>query len=74
MVRSPLPEDGRITVATLTVAGLEKVRATAPAHVAAVREVLDALGAHGLRELGTASRAVLGHLGVALPDPGRPGS
>jgi DNA-binding MarR family transcriptional regulator len=38
--RRPDPEDGRTTLATLTDAGLEKVTASAPGHVARVRELI----------------------------------
>jgi DNA-binding MarR family transcriptional regulator len=44
MSRQPDPDDGRYTLAVLTDAGLETVRAAAPVHVRAVRElVLDPL-------------------------------
>jgi DNA-binding MarR family transcriptional regulator len=44
MSRQPDPDDGRYTLAVLTDAGLEMVRAAAPVHVRAVRElVLDPL-------------------------------
>ncbi|MCD0447282.1 MarR family transcriptional regulator [Glycomyces sp. A-F 0318] len=46
MERSPDPDDGRYTIASLTEAGYETVVAAAPAHVRAVRQVaLDRLGA-----------------------------
>jgi DNA-binding MarR family transcriptional regulator len=46
MSRQPDPDDGRYTLAVLTDAGLEMVRAAAPVHVRAVRElVLDPLSA-----------------------------
>jgi DNA-binding MarR family transcriptional regulator len=38
--RSPLPTDGRTTVATLTSEGFDKVVASAPGHVTAVRELV----------------------------------
>ena len=38
--RSPDPEDGRYTLATLTDEGFEKVAATAPGHVAEVRRLV----------------------------------
>lgn len=44
VARFPCPEDGRATNARLTPAGWDKVRATAPGHVANVRaHVIDAL-------------------------------
>lgn len=46
MSRHPDPDDGRYTLAVLTDAGFEMVRAAAPVHVRAVRElVLDPLSA-----------------------------
>ncbi|MFB9660523.1 MarR family winged helix-turn-helix transcriptional regulator [Glycomyces mayteni] len=46
MERSPDPEDGRYTIAALTDAGFDLVRAAAPVHVRAVREAaLDRLDA-----------------------------
>lgn len=65
--RTPLPEDGRITLAVLTDAGMAKVEQAAPGHVRTVRALLDAVGARGLRELGGASRALLAHLDVEIP-------
>ena len=66
--RHPLPEDGRITLASLTDEGFATLRAAAPAHVRTVRALaLDAIGPDGLRELGEASRAILDRLGIALP-------
>ena len=38
--REPLPENGRITMATLTDAGLAKVVESAPSHVRTVRELV----------------------------------
>lgn len=64
--RRPLPEDGRITTATLTDLGFQKVEQAAPGHVTAVRRlVLDVLGDGGLRQLGDASRAIVA--GLAEP-------
>jgi DNA-binding MarR family transcriptional regulator len=40
VTRTPDPTDGRYTLATLTEAGWAKVVATAPGHVAAVREIV----------------------------------
>lgn len=55
--RSPDPTDGRYTVATLTSEGWDKVVATAPGHVEAVRQmVLDPLTkvqVRHLREIGS---------------------
>ncbi|MEU5023756.1 MarR family winged helix-turn-helix transcriptional regulator [Streptomyces milbemycinicus] len=50
--RSPDPDDGRFTIATLTDAGYEVVVAAAPTHVRAVRQlVLDPLTAADQRAL-----------------------
>jgi|SRR5690348_16620955 len=58
--REPDPEDGRYTNAILTPAGLELLVASAPAHVAKVRDlVIDALTPAQLRQLGTASERIL---------------
>jgi DNA-binding MarR family transcriptional regulator len=52
VVRRPCPDDGRFTNATLTEAGWEKVVATAPGHVAAVRRfVVDVLDGEQLADL-----------------------
>jgi DNA-binding MarR family transcriptional regulator len=58
--REPDPADGRYTNAILTEAGLRLLVASAPAHVAKVRElVIDALTAAQLRQLRTASERIL---------------
>ena len=65
--RYPSPEDGRITVATLTDAGYEQVVAAAPGHVATVREfVIDALTPEQLGQLKTIGDQILQKV-----DPGR---
>lgn len=52
--RRPDPADGRSTLATLTDAGHQKVVATAPAHVAWVRELIfDHLSRTEVKQLGT---------------------
>jgi DNA-binding MarR family transcriptional regulator len=54
------PADGRYTNAILTPAGLRLLTASAPAHVAKVRElVIDALSPAELRQLRTASERIL---------------
>ncbi len=64
--REPDPDDGRFTRATLTQAGFDKVVASAPGHVTAVRElVFDALTPVQLRQLREATDAVLSRV-----DPG----
>jgi DNA-binding MarR family transcriptional regulator len=58
--REPDPDDGRYTSAILTPAGLRLLAASAPAHVAKVRElVIDALTQAQLRQLRTASERIL---------------
>ncbi|WP_098955674.1 MarR family winged helix-turn-helix transcriptional regulator [Pseudonocardia sp. N23] len=60
VVRRPCPTNGRVTIATLTGAGVEKLAAAAPGHVAAVRRlVTDPLGPDLFAELGEASRRIL---------------
>jgi DNA-binding MarR family transcriptional regulator len=64
--RYPDPADGRYTLATLTEDGWDKVVATAPGHVAAVRRyVVDALTKTQLRHL-----AQIGDRIVGAIDPG----
>jgi len=74
--RSPSPENGRVTNATLTDAGYAKIVATAPGHVETVRRfVLDALSEDQLRETGEVSRQILtAVLGPCAPISPRPGS
>jgi len=58
--REPDPSDGRYTNAILTRAGLRLLSASAPTHVAKVRElVIDALSPAELRQLRTASERIL---------------
>ena len=58
--REPDPDDGRFTRAILTQAGFDKVAASAPGHVTAVRElVFDALTPTQLRQLREATDAIL---------------
>ena len=65
--RFPCPEDRRATNARLTEVGLEKVRATAPGHVATVRDaVIDALTPEQVRQLADIADAIL-----ARVDPDR---
>ncbi len=61
--REPDPGDGRYTNAILTPAGLRLLVASAPGHVAKVRElVIDALSPAELRQLRTASERILGRV------------
>jgi len=61
--RFPCPQDRRATNARLTGAGWQKVRDTAPGHVATVREdVIDALTPEQVVQLGEISEAILRRL------------
>ncbi|MGY1697470.1 MarR family winged helix-turn-helix transcriptional regulator [Geodermatophilus sp. SYSU D00814] len=61
--RRPCPSDGRATNARLTDDGWATVRATAPGHVATVREhVLDALTPEQVDQLAEIAGALLGRL------------
>jgi DNA-binding MarR family transcriptional regulator len=84
--RRPCPGDGRATNARLTDAGWDKIRASAPGHVGAVRHhVIDALTPEQLAQLADIAGALLqrldpeGRLAVSAGDPtgtptGTPGS
>ena len=64
------PADGRYTNAIMTDAGLRLLVASAPAHVAKVRElVIDALTPEQLRELRTVSERIVERIGSS---PSRP--
>jgi DNA-binding MarR family transcriptional regulator len=64
VVRGPCPEDGRYTNATLTDAGMAKVVATAPGHVARVRQlVADALEPEHLGQVDAVLDRLLPRLG-----------
>lgn len=66
VVRSPDPDDGRYTVATLTDEGFEVVKVAAPTHVRAVREfVLDPLTAADRQALAR----IAAKLSVTIPPP-----
>lgn len=61
VTRSPDPDNGRYTLATLTDAGLQKVVRSAPGHVDRVRElVFDPLSAAQQRTLGAALARIAG--------------
>ena len=61
--RFPCPQDRRATNARLTETGWQKVRDSAPGHVAAVREnVIDALTPEQISQLGEISEAILHRL------------
>ena len=68
--REPCPGDGRFINAVLTDAGWEKVLATAPGHVAAVRKlVLDALTPAEFYELGEITTKLLAAMGIKVTVP-----
>jgi DNA-binding MarR family transcriptional regulator len=59
--RTPDPDDGRYTLAILTAEGWDKVVATAPGHVEAVRQhVFDPLTKAQQRQLGDITRRIVG--------------
>jgi DNA-binding MarR family transcriptional regulator len=61
--RAPCPSDGRATNARLTDAGWDKVRETAPGHLATVREhVIDALSPEQVAQLTDIAGALLERL------------
>src|SRR3954452_21879076 len=62
-VREPSPESGRVTVARLTDAGVEKGRETAAGHAAEVRRfIFDALDCDGVESIACVAGAILGQL------------
>jgi DNA-binding MarR family transcriptional regulator len=68
--REPCPGDGRFINAVLTDEGWQKVAATAPGHVSAVRELLVApLSAEEFRQLGAISARVLAAQGIKVAIP-----
>lgn len=81
VVREPSPESGRVTVARLTDAGMDKVECSARGHAAEVRRLIfDALDDDGVEALARVTAAILGRLDPsgglrANPlhrEPGRP--
>ncbi|GAB1691464.1 MarR family winged helix-turn-helix transcriptional regulator [Krasilnikovia sp. M28-CT-15] len=63
VTRTACPDDGRYTNAVLTDAGWDKVVASAPGHVEAVRAlILDALTDSELEQLGDMARRILARL------------
>ena len=70
VTRHPAPDNGRITLATLTDSGYAKVVATPPAHIETVRRlVIDPLTKQQLNQLGRASETILAQL---IPTAERP--
>jgi len=71
--RRACPSDGRYTNALLTDAGWEKVLASAPGHVEAVRAlVLDALSDAELAQLGAMAKRILDRLDPSDADQAAP--
>lgn len=71
IVRAPDPDDGRYTVATLTDAGMTKVVATAPGHVAAVRRhVFDQLTTRQTQQLRAIATRIVSSIEPDFLDPG----
>jgi DNA-binding MarR family transcriptional regulator len=70
VLRTPCPDDGRATVATLTDKGFAALDAAAPGHIEAVRAfVIDALDAGQLRELTMIGDTILRRLDGDSDDP-----
>jgi DNA-binding MarR family transcriptional regulator len=68
--REPCPGDGRFINAVLTEEGWGKVKATAPGHVAAVRELLvDTLTSEEFAQLGALSAKILAAQGIKVVVP-----
>ncbi|HEY1818518.1 MAG TPA: MarR family transcriptional regulator [Trebonia sp.] len=68
--REPCPGDGRFINAVLTDKGWQKVVATAPGHVTAVREIIvNLLTAEEFRQLGAISERVLAAQGIKVVIP-----
>ncbi len=68
--REPCPGDGRFINAVLTEDGWQKVLATAPGHVAAVRELLvSTLSEEEFAQLGAISAKVLAAQGIKIVLP-----
>jgi len=72
--REPCPGDGRFINAVLTDDGLRKVVATAPGHVAAVRErLISTLTEEEFAQLGAISAKVLAAQGIKIVIPNESG-
>jgi DNA-binding MarR family transcriptional regulator len=72
--REPCPGDGRFINAVLTDEGWQKVLATAPGHVSAVRELLvDVLTGQEFEQLGAISARVLAAQGIKVAIPNESG-
>jgi DNA-binding MarR family transcriptional regulator len=72
--REPCPDDGRAINAVLTEEGWQKVAATAPGHVTAVRELLiETLTKEEFEQLGAISARVLAAQGIKIVVPHQSG-
>lgn len=72
VVRSVCATDRRATNVTLTEAGWEKLKATAPGHVAAVRELIfDPLTATQVKQLNSALQPILDSIDTEHRRPGQ---
>jgi DNA-binding MarR family transcriptional regulator len=72
--RDPCPDDGRAINAVLTEEGWQKLVATAPGHVTAVRELLmDILTKEEFEQLGAISARVLAAQGIQIVVPHQSG-
>ena len=61
--RHPCPDDGRVTLVTLTDAGYQTLTDAAPSHVESVRRIVfDALTSQQSAELGRLATTILGHI------------
>jgi DNA-binding MarR family transcriptional regulator len=66
LTRHPDPTDGRATLAGLTDAGMEKLKASAPGHVAVVRRlVFDSISATQVRQVAQIARRITQAAGSA---------
>jgi DNA-binding MarR family transcriptional regulator len=63
VTRCPCPDDARATLAVLTDAGLDQVRAAAPGHVATVRRIVfDGLEGHDVADLARLCAVIVSQL------------
>lgn len=70
--RSPLPTDGRITIAKLTKTGMKHLAAAAPGHAAEVRRLIfSELRPGQLKVLGDVSETILAKIGPCEPQAQR---
>ncbi|GAB3473732.1 MarR family winged helix-turn-helix transcriptional regulator [Amycolatopsis cihanbeyliensis] len=68
VTRTPSPDDQRATLVTITQAGVDRVRAILPGHIALVRDLLFApLAARDLRTLGDTMARIRDHMRAQPP-------